>query len=1026
MRHPFLLGGRQRLRLGVMLLMALALVRSAIAQQLVAPQPPRAAEEGVDGPLPPDKAAQSFRLAPGLRIEAVAAEPLIVSPVALAFDERGRLYVAENRGYPTGPGPGQPGVGRIARLEDTDGDGRMDRRTEFAQGLAYPNGVMPWKGGVIVTDAPDVLFLRDTDGDGVADERRVLFTGFATQGSTQLRVSHPTLSVDNWVYLTSGLTGGRVVSPAAADRRPVDLKREDFRFRPDGDVWEAADGGAQFGLTFDDFGRRFICYNRVQVQHVVIASKVLRRNPHLAFSDTVQNCPAETVPEPLQGHGSAARLYPISRNITTADSHAGTFTAACGVTIWRGSGLPAQYQGGAFSCDPTGNLVHFDRLEPKGATYSARAMLERTEFLASRDNWFRPVFLAHGPDGGLYVCDMYRKTIEHPDYLPVEIRKRTDFESGKTMGRIWWVMRDDPGVAEPRRANAELAGASNDQLCAALRDADGWRRDTAHRLLLERRERAAAAPLRVLAADSQAPPAAVVHAIHLLEALGTLDDDLLRSLLKHTAPPVRENALQLVEPRLAQQASWLDEVLPCAQDPDARVRFQTAVALGARPASAALAGEDDRIAEALARIAARDGADRWARAAAFSALAGRERKFLTALKDVPRRAGPLFPELLRELGRLLGSSPPAGSIAELLQSVLAPRAFTADEEAALVTGLAEAARSRGTGARDGGDVLSALADRSPAGDRLNDSIRNLVAAMRGIALDPARPVGQRRVAIELLAFTSFDQAGAAFVNLLESEQPSALRSAAVRALGTQGDVRGATALLDAGRFASYTPALRDEVLAAIVAQARLRPLLLSAIERGSIAAGMIDAARRRQLLQDQDADLRRRAVAVFGAVQADRAAVYEAFKGVLDLPADPARGHAVFRRECASCHRLDREGFAVGPDLFGIRNQPKSAILLHVLAPDLEITQGFAAYTVATRDGRVLTGLIASETPTSLTLRQQLGKEDTILRQEIEEIKSSKQSLMPTGLEKTISRQDFADLLAYLKGEEAPSRARGQ
>ena len=154
---------------------------------------------------------------------------------------------------------------------------------------------------------PDVLYLKDTDGDGKADERRVLFTGFSTAGSTQLRVSNPTLSVDNWVYLTSGLTGGNVVSPSAPARPPVKLARTDFRFRPDGDAWEAADGGAQFGMTFDDYNRRFICYNRVQVQHVVISSKTLRRNPHLAFSETVQDCPSDMAAEPLKGHGAAAR-----------------------------------------------------------------------------------------------------------------------------------------------------------------------------------------------------------------------------------------------------------------------------------------------------------------------------------------------------------------------------------------------------------------------------------------------------------------------------------------------------------------------------------------------------------------------------------------------------------------------------------------------------------------------------------------------------------------------------------------------
>ena len=1006
-------------------LAALGMGPDGRAQPTDGPTKPGRSAKEVDGPLSPASAARSFQWESGLRVELVAAEPMIESPVAMTFDDRGRLYVAENRGYPTGPGPGQPQAGRIALLEDTDGDGRMDRRKEFVQGLTYPNGVLPWRDGLIVTCAPDVLFFRDTDGDGKADDRRVLFTGFATTGSTQLRVSHPSLSLDNWIYLTSGLTGGTVVSPAAPGRRAVVLGRTDFRFRPDGDAWEAADGGAQYGLTFDDFGRRFICYNRVQVQHVVIASQALRRNPHLAFSETVQNCPAEMVPEPLKGHGAAARLFPISRNITTADSHAGTFTAACGVTVYRGTGLPASYRGGVFSCDPTGNLVHFDRLEPRGATFTARRARDGFEFLASRDNWFRPVFLAHGPDGALYVVDMYRKTIEHPDYLPVEIRKRTDFDSGKTMGRIWRIVRDDARPEELRRLRrVDLGAQPTGPLCEVLRNPDGWWRDTAHRLLLGRRDRAAIAPLRSIAVDPHATPATVVHALRLLEALDALADDLVRQALGHPAAPVREHALQLAEPRLARQAAWLADVLPRADDQDARVRFQTAITLGATalgtvapaPRGAGPSSRDP-VAQALARIAARDGSDRWARAAVFSALAGREREFLTAVRELPRGGDVLPAEMLSELGRMLGASQPRDTWSGIVSLIMAEQAgFAPLERASLLTGLAAATRSR-LAPRGAVDVLSALAEPTSS---LAEPIGRLVSAMTRIAADRAEPVDRRRTAVGLLAFASFDQAGAVLLHLVDPHEPSGLEAVAVRALATHRDARVAESLLAAGRFATYPPALRDEVLSALFAHSNHLPGLLTALENGRVPTGAIDAQHRRSLSRQPDADIRRRAEKLFGTVQGDRAKVYEAYKDVIALKADPARGRAVFRRECAQCHRLDQEGSAVGPDLFGIRNQPKEAILLHLLVPDREITPGFAAYTVATKDGRVLTGLITSETPASLTLRQPLGKEDTILRGEIEEISAGNQSLMPQGLEKTITRQEFADLLAYLKGEGGP------
>jgi putative membrane-bound dehydrogenase-like protein len=1024
-RHPIL---DRWIRLFSIVPAFLFMAADGFGQPINDPTKPAPSASSPDGPLAPEKAPLSFQLEPGLKIELVAAEPMVESPVALTFDDRGRMYVAENRGYPTGPGPGQPPAGRIARLEDTDGDGRMDRRTDFVQGLTFPNGIMPWRDGLIVTCAPDILFFRDTEDDGKADDRRVLFTGFATTGSTQLRVSHPTLSVDNWIYVTSGLTGGKVVSPAASERPAVVLGRTDFRFRPDSGTGEAADGGAQYGLTFDDFGRRFICYNRVQAQHVVIASKTLRRNPGLSFSDTVQDCPADMVPEPLKGHGAAARLFSISRNVTTADSHAGTFTAACAVTVFRGTGLPSSYRGGVFSCDPTGNLVHFDRLESRGATFVARRARDGTEFLASRDNWFRPVFLAQGPDGALYVCDMYRKTIEHPDYLPVEIRKRTDFESGKTMGRIWRVVRDDARPDELRRLRQVNLGArSASQLCDVLRNPDGWWCDTAHRLLLGRRDRAAVAPLRSIVAGAQSPPIAVVHALRLLEAYDALTDDLVRPSLRHPAAPVREHALQLVEPRLVREPAWLRDVLPLADDPDARVRFQAAITLGAAPvgvesppAKAGGGQTSDTVTAALARIAARDGSDRWSRAAVFSSLAGREMDFLIVLRDRRRGEDVLPPELLSELGRMLGASRPRAAWEGIVSVIMSDQpGFPPLERASLLTGLAAVSRSR-LAARGSGDVLSALTEQADGrGDRMA-SIRQLVSAMKRMAEDRAEPVERRRTAIGLLAFASFDQVGELLLRLVDPHEPSGLQDLAVRALATLRDPRVAEWLLADGRFASYPPSLRDEVLSALFAQSYHLPGVLTALEDGRVPTGAIDAQRRRALARQPDADVRRRAETLFGAVQGDRAKVYEAYKDVVTMKADPAKGRAVFRRECDQCHRLDQEGHAVGPDLFGIRNQPKEAILLHLLVPDQEMTPGFAAYTVATKDGRVLTGLISSETPASLTLRQPLGKDDTILRGEIDEITASKQSLMPQGLEKTITRQEFADLLAYLKGEGGP------
>ena len=958
----------------------------------------------IEGPLSVEKSLKEFRLEPGLAIEVVAAEPIVESPVALTFDERGRLFVAENRGYPTGPGEGQPPVGRIALLEDRDSDGRYDHRIDFADGLTFPNGLMPWNGGLIVTCAPDVLFLKDTDGDGRADQREVLLTGFSTAGSTQLRVSHPVLGTDNWIYLTSGLMGGSVTSPRDKDRPPVELKRTDLRFRPNENAFEPADGGAQFGQTFDDWGRRFICYNRVQVQHVVLSSQALRRNSHLAFSETVQNCPAETVPEPLKGHGAGARLFPLSANVTTADSHAGTFTAACAVTIYRGSGLPDEYRGGAFSCDPTGNLVHFDFLKARGATFEAHRRHDGIEFVASPDNWFRPVYLAHAPDGGLYICDMYRKTIEHPDYLPVEVRKHTDFEGGKGMGRIYRVVNKAVSFDQfARRRQVDFSSATTIELCHLLGSENGWHRDTARRLLLERHDPQGVPTLEKLITGNAYE---AVHSLHLLDSLGALAHAHLVRGLAHPSSEVREAALAFAAFRREKPPELAAAILKQANDDAPRVRLNCAIACGEIA--------DPKAVSALANIAVRDSADRWMRAAVFSSSGGREVALLDELLCANNRQDAQI-ELFSELGRLLGASQAKESwpivVARILNRADLEFAFSA----ALLAGLSDAVRNSGA-ARDRKSTLDVFA---PEGGKLRDGLDRLLTLSleRAVAREETPVI--RQTALNLLAHADFNQAGKALLPLVVPSEPAIVQAGAMRALGSMTDPCIAEEMLEEDRFAAYTPTLREEVLSALLGSPQHAEGIVAALESGAVPLNAVDPLRRKRLTEHKDPAIRERATKLYAAVQTgDRARVYEEYKSLLELAPDSENGRAVFKKNCAVCHRLDREGAAVGPDLFGIRNQPKEVILMHILNPDAEITPGFAAYIVETKSGRVVTGLLASETSSSVTLRQQLGKEETVLRNEIESLLASKQSLMPQGIEKSTTRQELADLISYLKGEQ--------
>ncbi len=934
---------------------------------------PRSAEEEL----------KAFEVADGLQVELVAAEPLVQSPCAMAFDERGRLFVAENRGYPIGPAEGQPPVGTIAMLEDTDGDGRMDKRTTFADGLTFPNGVMPWQGGLIVTCAPDVLFLQDTKGDGKANVRRVLLTGFDTTKSTQLRVNKPTLGPDGWIYFAAGLAGGTITSPEHPEMAPLKMTG-DLRWNPRTGEYQNVDGKSQYGMSFDDFGRRFICMNRIQVQHVVLSSKDLQRNPNLAFSDTVQNC-AELIPNLLMhSTGGAARVYPISSNITTADSHFGTFTAACGIMIWRGGALPEQYRGCALSCEPTGNLVHADKLEPKGVTFAAVPLLEKKEMFASRDDWTRPVFLESGPDGALYICDMYRRVIEHPDYLPEEIRKHTNFEGGKELGRIWRVKEKDFPRREPFAATMDGA-----QLVEKIAHGNSWERATACRLIVENPPPKIAALLRErLDSSNYASRAA---ALELLAITGTLETGDLETILKNPLNfPVYGTALQVARAEPAWRQAAL--AVPVKQF-DEGYEFQRALLMPR--------AESDADVARLARLLAYSQGDRWQQAAAMSACAGQ------ALALIKTKRGSDFhvdlePAALQQLGRLAGAENPAMSVSQFVNAI----GPVDNQSLGLIAGFC-AARKRGPAA------LLPMEDPEVA------SLVKVAAEELNLHRDNEIYVGREQPnEVAFLAYAPWEASHSALLTAAGDRNRPTIAALATHALAESNSPEVTATLLAKERWKTATPAERETVLSALLAQPQHLAGILNAIERKDIPASAISSVRRAAFAKSKDAAIRDRAAKLFTAATGDRQKVFDEAKACLTLTPKPEHGHQLFTQLCTTCHRLNQEGSAVGPDLFDMRNQPKESILFHIIIPDAEIAPVFTAYLAETKDGRTLAGLLASETSTSVTLRMPLAQEETILRSNLAKLTALPNSLMPTGIDAAMSKQDLADLLAFLKGEK--------
>ncbi len=954
------------------------------------------------GPEPALRALGRFNTEANLTVELIANEPRVASPCALAWDDQGRMFVAENRGYPTGGTNGEA-LGRIALLTDSKRNGDWDQRTEFATGLSFPNGLLPWRDGLLVTCAPDILWLRDADGDGVAEIREVILTGFATNQTTQLRVNRPLLGPDGWVYVASGLSSGRITAPRRPQDKPLDL-HGDLRFNPDTGEYQAIDGPSQFGQDLDDYGRRFGSHNRVQVRHYVFPYRTVARHPFLPPPGVVQDCP-ERIDNPwLAGGGGAARLYPISSNVTTADSHAGTFTAACGVLLWTGGNLPERFNGGVFSCDPTANLVHFDQLHPAGATFSAVRQPGTHEFLRSTDNWFRPVFLAAGPDGALYIADMYRPTIEHPSYLPDEVRRRTDFEAGRELGRIWRVRTaTSPRERRPLKPRV-VRYALTHQPIALLNDLSStnrWRRDTAFRLLREDETSTNLPPLLRTALEASRTPITAARILQLLARIGPLDDDAILGAMLAPHPELRELGLRLAEPRLLDHAEIATTAARLSRDEHPRVRFQAALSLGM------IANEAPALAiPALAGIAVMDGNDRWTRAAVLGSIHEQERNFLQALLDQPPVvADPALP-VLDDLGGMIGRMVPPEAHAEVVAALLGTKTTDLARTLTFLGAFVEAAPALPLS-------MATLAGTAAAGSKWRILQEAALSALTRPETLPALRLAAARLAGQLEPTATRTALG----QLLRSTAPADLLSVAARRAAVPPHADVAPALLAPEIWESLPPVNQAAVLAALLGRPTHLPHVIAALASGTLHRHQFTAGQRDQLLRVADPKLQAQAGTLLQpSAPAERQAALIASRPALELTANAQAGRPIFRKLCASCHRLDGEGVAVGPDLFGIRNQTAEAILLHVIVPGQEIAPNFAQYRCETRDGRVLSGLLTAETATAITLRQPQALQETIERDEIVRLEILPESLMPDGLEKAMNRQELADLIAFLKG----------
>lgn len=520
--------------------------------------------------LSPDEALASMRVRDGFQVELVAAEPLVIDPVFLDWDASGRLWVVEMRDYPLGvDGKGKPG-GVVKVLYDDNGDGRMDRMEPFLEGIGFPSSVLPWGKGALVAAAPDLFYAEDTDGDGRADVRRVLFTGF-NAGNQQHRFNGFEWGLDGWLYLANGDSGGTVKSIATG--KTLSISGRDLRIRPDTGEMETVSAQTQFGRRRDDWGNWFGNNNPTWLWHVTLPEHYLRRNPQVAVKRVVQA---------LANRKDSTRAFPASAPMVRPNQpwSLNHVTSGCSPTPYRDTLFGPDFATSVFISEPVHNLIHREVVESQGSGLrSDRAPgEEKSEFLASTDPWFRPTTLRTGPDGALYVADMYRFILEHPEWISPEMQARVNLRAGEDRGRIYRV--SPRGSA--RRAIPNLAALDSTALVAALDSPNGWQRDLVQRLLASRREPATFTGLRDLLSPARRPQARI-QALATLGLNGGLDPETLGVAFADPHAAIRCEALRQSERFAPGNRTVFDAAVALASDADPSVRLQVAFSLGQWP-----------------------------------------------------------------------------------------------------------------------------------------------------------------------------------------------------------------------------------------------------------------------------------------------------------------------------------------------------------------------------------------------------------------------------------------------------------
>ncbi len=914
-------------------------------------------------------ALSAFQVERGFRVEVVAAEPLIAAPVAIAFDETGRMYVAEMP-EPAEPGNAARNPGRVRLLQDSDEQGQYRTSTLLLENVAWPSAVACYAGGAFVASTPEVLFVKDTTGEGVADVRRTVFAGF---GGTNAVSASALLNNFNWgpndrFHVATAWLGGFITSSNWSGQ-PLYLRGNDFSFDPRTFAGFPDTGPGISGLTFDNSGRKFVCDSSHPLRLAMYDVRYYWRNPTFVRAPGLVDVASPATAVFSLAHEAG------STNAAAQNAPAPLFsdwlTNGHGVVVYRGNAYPASYIGNAFVCAPDLHAVHRMALAESGLgmVISRPANERSSEFLVSRDPSFRPVQAVNAPDGTVYVVDR---------------------QDGRERGRIYRLAPEKFANTKP----PQFANARTYDLVAALAHPNGWHRDTAARLLFQRQD-PSAVPLLGTMLTNSIVPAARVAALSALNAFGALTEGHVLRALADTNALVRQQGLIASETLLAKgfvPAGIGAQFGKLVADPSPLVRYQLAF-------SAGFAKHPDRPL-LLGRILVSDPTNPWLQTAVLSSMDEGAGALFRSLGAEPYfRNNPAGVQFLQQLALLIGTKGRLDEVGQALEFCSRPSLDTLLAYK-LVDALGEGLhRTRsGLGLVDIRSVLAPLYNAA------------LAQAVDATVLEPLRLEAIRMIGVSPYTFADTSD----WLLLLANPQPLAsLRLAAVETLARYDDPRVLPALLE--RWKNFPPLMRRTAVMALLQKSSQVPPLVVALEKGLISPGDFPGIAVNFLRSYRDPAVRDHTVKLFGPVPVHRPEIMAEYRSALRLHGNAAAGRGTFGSRCASCHQVSGvTGDSLGPDLTLARTFTKERLLSAIIEPHAEVSPEFGTSVIETEEGENLVGIKTDENPLSLTIRQTSGS-SVWPRSNVRSDQPQSWSLMPEGLEQGLSTQDMADLLEYLQ-----------